>query len=498
MRSIFSLTQRPQLLRGRFAPYILGVGLLGTAFATLLFAAYAALLHEDPRGFLVTAVVSALIGSVLVWTGRIRVEPTRREAIIGVLLSWLLIPLLGGVPFAVSGEMSFFNAFFESMSGYTTTGATVLKDFSAFGTSLFMWRAFIQWIGGVGIIVLFVAVFPQLAIAGRQLFFSETPGPTEERLTPRLRNTASAVLLVYVSLTLLCTIAYAVTGLSVTDAVAHAFTTLAAGGFSPNARSFEGFENPALAWTAVVFMTFAGANFALQYRAVTGHPRALLRDPELRTYLLIIVLASGVLTVALLDRYPLENALRHAFFQVVSILTTTGYASTDFALWPEHAQVTLLVLMFIGGSAGSAAGGVKVIRWLIIFRSTASEVRRALHPRAVLPLRIGNLAISNEVMQAVAAFISLYVGLFIASTAALSWLEGDFITAFTATIACLGNIGPGLATVGPMLSFADLHPLSRSILIFDMYAGRLEVITVFVVFNRDFWQFPRRTTLTSR
>jgi len=408
-----------------------------------------------------------------------------------VLLLWLVIPTFGALPFAVSGGMNPLNALFESMSGFTATGATVLQDFSSFGHSLFMWRAFSQWVGGVGIIVLFIAVFPQLALAGRQLFFSETPGPTEERLTPRLRNTASAVLLVYLGLTLACTAAYVAAGLPFAEALEHALTTVAAGGFSSSPTSFEGFNNAALEWTAILFMTLAGVSFALQYRALMGRPRELTRDPELRAYLLIIAVASVLVAVALRGSYEGLLALRHGLFQVISILTTTGYASADFALWPQQAQVLLIMLMFVGGSAGSAAGGIKVMRWLIIGQSTAQEVRRALHPRAVLPVRVGNRSISDEVLRAVAGFITLYVGLFAVSTAVLAWLEADFVTAFTAAIACLGNVGPGLEAVGPMLHFAELHPLSRALLTFNMYAGRLEIVVVFIVFNGDFWRVPR-------
>jgi len=477
--------------RGRFTPYLLGVGLLSLALATLLFLGYAAYLGEPVAGFAVTGLLAAVLGGVLVKVGRSGAEPTRREALIGVILLWLVVPLVGALPFAVSGGMSPLNAVFESMSGFTATGATVLRDFDAFGASLFMWRALMQWVGGVGIIVLFIAVFPPLAIAGRQLFFSETPGPTEERLTPRLRNTANAVLIVYVGLTVLCALAYFLAGMSLYDAIAHAFTTLAAGGFSPNPLSFEGFASPALDWVAIIFMTFAGVNFALQYRALVGRPKELLRDPELRAYVLIILVAGAFLTAALRTAYELEDALRHAFFQVISVLTTTGYASTDFALWEPPAQTVLLILMFIGGSAGSAAGGIKIIRWLIIVKNTAREVRRALHPRAVLLVRVGNRVVSEEVLRAVAAFITLYVGLFALSTAVLAFLGGDFTTAFAASIASLGNIGPGLGAVGPMLNFADLHPLSRALLTFNMYVGRLEVIIVFIIFNPDFWSLPR-------
>lgn len=479
-------------MRGRFAPYIVGTGLAFLAAIMVPFALYALLLREPWAGFAVTAGTAGAVGALLIRLGAPNAEPSRREALIGVLLLWLMVPLFGAIPYAVSGGFSTLNAIFESMSGFTTTGATVLRDFSQFGASLFMWRSLTQWIGGVGIIVLFIAVFPQLAIAGRQLFFTEAPGPTEERLSPRLRNTASAVLVVYAGLTIACATAYWIAGMSLYDAIAHSFTTVAAGGFSPNSLSFAGFDLPALDWIAAVFMVFAGANFALQYRVVTGRPRALVRDAEFRAYLAIIVVASLALSYFLLGRYDVLDALRHGFFQALSILTTTGYASADFAQWSPRSQMVLLLLMFVGGSAGSAAGGVKVVRWLIIARNTTREVQRSLHPRAVFPVRLGDHIVSEEVLHSVAAFITLYIGLFAASTAVLVAFGADFVTAFTASIACLGNIGPGLASVGPMANFADLHPVSRALLVFDMYAGRLEVVTVFVIFTARWWYLPRR------
>ncbi len=479
-------------MRGRFAPYIIGTGLLALAAVSVVFVIYALILGEPALGFGVTAVVAALIGLPLARFGNARAEPSRREGLFGVLLLWLAMPLVGAIPYAVSGGFSLLNAMFESMSGFTATGATVLTDFTQLGDSLFLFRALTQWFGGVGIIVLFIAVFPQLAVAGRQLFFTEAPGPTEDRLTPRLRNTVNAVLLIYLGLTALCGLAYLFGGMGPFDAIAHAFTTVAAGGFSPNSLSFSEFQNPTLDWIAIAFMILAGTNFALQYRAITGWPRDLLRDSEFRAYLIIIGLAGGALTLLLLDNHAFWEALRHGFFQVLSILTTTGYASTDYALWDEHWQMVLLILMFIGGSAGSAAGGVKIVRWLIIGRSTAREVQRALHPRAVMPVRVGGRIVPDEVLRAVAAFLTLYVGLFAVSVVVLVLFGADFVTAFSAAIAAVGNIGPGLATVGPMSSFAELHPVSRGLLIFDMYAGRLEVVTVFVVFASGWWRLPRQ------
>ncbi|UCH24768.1 MAG: TrkH family potassium uptake protein [Trueperaceae bacterium] len=482
-------------MRGRFAPFLVGAALIALALVMLLFCGYALLVGDPVLGFAITMVCAGLLGFLLTRFGLRRAEPKRREALLAVLLLWLSVPLIGAIPYAISGGFSFLNAVFESMSGFTATGATVLQDFEALPETLFMYRALSQWFGGIGILVIFIAVFPQLAIAGRQIFFAEAPGPTEERMTPRLRSTASAILIVYVGLTTLCALAYRLGGMDSFDAVAHSFTTLAAGGFSPRSHSFESFANPTLEWIAIVFMIFAGANFALQYRAISGRPRELFKDAEFRAYLLIIAVAGALLSLSLLARFPAWDAFRHGFFQVLSILTTTGYASTDFAQWSERAQMVLLVLMFIGGSAGSAGGGVKVVRWLIIGKNTAREVRRALYPRAVVPVRVGNRVVPEEVLRSVAAFITLYVGLFAITTALLAMLGADFVTAFTAAIGSIGNIGPGLSSVGPMLNYAELHPVSRGILIFGMYAGRLEMVTVFVIFTARWWQLPRQSPL---
>lgn len=376
-------------MRGRFSLYFLGVACLGLGLLLLAFFLYASALAEPFYGFALAALISSALGAVLLLSGEPGADPSRREAIVGVLVLWLLIPLLGAIPFWLDGGMSFLNAFFESMSGFTTTGATVLNDFGSFPASLFLWRAFSQWLGGVGIIVLFIAVLPQLAIAGRQMFLTEAPGPTTDLLAPKLRDTARAVSVVYSIITLLAILSYALAGMPLYDAVANGLTTPASGGFSPNGLSIAGYNLPTVEWLCALFMLLAGSNFALQYRVLLGQPRMLLRDPEFRTYLGIILVASVALSLTLLQIYVPRDAIRHAFFQVLAILTTTGYASADFALWPQSSQALLVLLMFIGGSAGSAAGGIKVVRWLIIVNQARAEMQRALHPRAVRIVRVG-------------------------------------------------------------------------------------------------------------
>jgi trk system potassium uptake protein len=481
----------PRGRRGRFAPFVVGTGLLALTAALLAFALYAAIIGEASGPFVVTALLAVTLGLPTRLYGRSGQEPSRREALIGVLLLWSLIPAVGIVPYVLGAGMTPLNAFFESMSGFTATGATAIGDFEAVPAALFMWRAFTQWIGGIGIVVVFVAVFPQLAIAGRQIFNAELPGPTEERITPRLRTTALAVLSLYVGLSAACAFAYVLAGMEPYAAVAHAFTTVAAAGFSPEERSFEAY-GAAVDWVAITFMSLAAVNFALLFRAFMGRPRDLARDPELRTYVAIVLIAGSLLSFHLIGTYEGTEVLRHGFFHTISILTTTGYASADFNAWPDAARATLVLLMFVGGSAGSAAGGIKVMRWLILGAHTVREVRRALHPRAILPLTVGLRSIPEDVLRAIGAFLMLYGALLVGSATLLVYLGTDFLTAFSAAAATIGNVGPGLGAVGPMASYDALPAAGRAVLIFNMFAGRLEVVSVFVLFTFRWWRLPRR------
>lgn len=470
--------------------YIVGTVSLGLGALLSLFWGAAVLLGEPALGFGVGAVAGLGLGGLLRALGRGRTEPGRSEAFLTVAALWLAMPALGAVPYWLSGDLSYLDALFESVSAFTTTGATVLTDFDQFGPVLFLWRAATQWMGGLGIVILFVAVLPQLAVAGRQLFFAESTGVHKEKVTPRLRDTARSVFRVYFLLTVACGVAYWLAGLSPYYAVAHALTTLPAGGFSPRAEGMAAFS-PAVQWVAVVFMFLAAVNLVLQYRLLfVREPRPLFADPEVRAYTSIVLLTGGALALYLARGgvYAPAEAARHAFFQVVSILTTTGYASVDFAQWPTAAQAVLVALMFIGGSAGSAAGGIKVVRWLVIGALVRRELHRALHPQAVMPLRLGTRALGDDVLRGVAAFVTLYVVLFAAGVLLLGIVEGDFVVAFTASAATIGNIGPGLGTVGPLASYAHLHPASKVFLIFAMWAGRIEIIPVVLLFTSELWR----------
>jgi trk system potassium uptake protein TrkH len=451
---------------------------------------------RDAVGFVVALTASLLLGTIMRRVGAWREagsnERIRRvDGLAIVSATWLVIAHLAAIPYVWAG-LHPIDALFESMSGFTTTGATIITDFAAFSRSLYFWRAFTHWVGGMGVIALFIAVLPRLAIGGRELFFAEAAGPTDEKLAPQLRQTAIMLWKLYAALTALQVIALVLAGMTVFDAVCHAFATMAAGGFSPNPLSIAGYQSATIEWIVLLFMVVAGANFALQYRAVRGATRSLLHDEEFRAYLGLVLVATAVLALFLLgDGYTPADALRHGAFQVVSILTTTGFASTDFQLWDAQAKMVLFVLMFVGGCAGSAAGGPKVVRHILMARYTLRELKRVLHPRAVLPVKLGGRVVPESILRDVQVFMLFYLLTFAVGAAIVVALGADLVTGITASIACLGNIGPGFDAIGPMANFAGLHPLSKIVLTLEMWIGRLEVLTVLVFFRAEPWRSAR-------
>jgi trk system potassium uptake protein TrkH len=476
------------------------IGMLVGLFGPMLLVPAAVSMYYGERAdaiaFAVVAAVSVTLGILMRRAGgdeaREAAERLRRiEGLAVVAGSWLLMAHLAALPYMWAG-LGFIDALFESMSGLTTTGATIFTDFGMFGRGVFFWRSMTQWLGGMGVIALFVAVLPRLAIGGRELFFAETPGVTDEKLTPQLRKTALALWQLYAALTAAEAVALWLAGMQAFDAVCHAMTTLAAGGFSPHPQSIAGYADPTIEWIVCAFMFFAGVSFALQVRAVRGRPAALVADEEFRAYGSVVVVATLFLTLFLAtEGAALGDSIRLGLFQALSIVTTTGYASTDFQLWAPPAKVVLLALMFIGGSAGSAAGGPKVVRHVLMARFTLRELRRTLHPRAVLPIKLGGRVVPDDVMRNVVVFMLFYVFTFAIGAAVVVALGADLVTGITASAATIGNIGPGLDAVGPMASFADLHPVSRIVLTLEMWIGRLEVLTVLVLFRWEIWQSAR-------
>jgi len=458
--------------------------------AILLLPAAVDVAYGNPRaalGFSAVALVAFLLGALLVrFRGEVR-HVGRVEALAVVAAAWLAAAGIGGVPYLLQGFAPV-DALFESMSGFTTTGSTVFAagDFARVSRGLLFWRALTQWVGGLGIIVLFVAVLPALAVAGRHLFFAEAPGPDDEALTPRIRHTAVALWKLYVGLTVAeaALLRYA-GGMDLFDAVCHAFTTLAAGGFSPHPSSLEGY--PAAAqWIVLPFMFLAGTSFSLQYRALR-RPSLLVADVEFRAYAAVTLLG-GLLLALLIAGSPGHGflaSLRHGLFQASSILTTTGYASEDFDLWQPAPLMVLCTLMFVGGCAGSAAGGPKVVRLIVLAKVLARELVTALHPRVVRMVRLGGRAIPPETLRQIVGFLVAYFTVFGVVTVLAGILENDFRVGITGAIATLGNIGPGLGRLGPMESFATLGAPTKVLFTLAMWIGRLEVMTVFVLFQAD-------------
>jgi trk system potassium uptake protein TrkH len=487
----------------RLAVVVHLIGMLVWLFGPMLLTpALVALYYRefgDAAGFAITGVATMGLGYVMRLAGGPQVQDAaerlrRLEGMTIVAASWMLMAHLAAIPYVWAG-LGFIDALFESMSGLTTTGATVLRDFSAFGRGVFFWRAMTHWLGGMGVIALFVAVLPRLAVGGRELFFAEASGPTDEKLTPQLRQTALALWKLYAGLTAMQTVALWVAGMSLFDSVCHSMATLAAGGFSPHPQSIAGYGSPAIEWIVCAFMFLAGANFALQYRAfVRGHGSALLRDDEFRAYVGVVLAATAVLVVFLLpSAHSFQAAVRTALFQTLSIITTTGFASEDFNLWSDQAKMVLLGLMFIGGSAGSAGGGPKVVRHVLMARFTLRELRRTLHPRAVLPVKLGGRVVPEDTMRDVVVFMLFYILVFALGTAVTIALGANIVTGISASAATIGNVGPGFNEVGPMGHFGDLHPVSKIVLTLQMWIGRLEVLTVLVLFRAEVWRSARWT-----
>lgn len=419
----------------------------------------------------------------------------RNEGLLIVSLAWIVTAAMGAIPYLFYG-LHPLDAYFEAVSGITTTGATILTDFSLYPKDFFFWRSLSQWLGGMGIIVLFVAILPQFAVAGRQMFFAEAPGPTEDKITPRITHTAKALWLIYILLTLLEITLLVIADMPLFDAVCNGLSTMAAGGFSPNPLSIMGYENSKVTWIVTCFMFLAGSNFALQYRVLLQQkPLALLQSEEFRFYSAIILISSGCLWIALLlnDSVETVDALRDSLFQIVSIITTTGFSSADFALWSVAAQTFLFTVMLVGGCAGSAGGGVKVVRVLFGFKYLKREMSQIVHPQAVLPIKIDHKTVPDDIQRQILGFLLFYIVLMTCSALVVTVIEGDASIGLVGTAATIGNIGPGFGEIGPRGSFGELSVLTKIIFIINMIVGRLELIPFLAMLRPDFWSFRKKT-----
>jgi trk system potassium uptake protein TrkH len=408
----------------------------------------------------------------------------RREAFLLVTAAWVTASCVGAMPYLfVKGPGFIVDALFESASGFTTTGASVLVNVEGEPPALMLWRSLTQWLGGMGIIVLGIAILPKLAIGGMELLGAEAPGPMQEKLTPRIAQTAKALWGIYALLTGLEVGSLILLGVKPLEAVNHAFATMATGGFSTRNASIAGFASPAIEMVIVLFMVLAGANFALHFQWIRGRTGPLFRDSEFRFYIGVLGATTLLLASDLILRqgHGILDALRLGVFQSSTIVTTTGFATADFDLWPSFSRVLLFLMMFVGGCAGSTGGSVKVARIMIVAKKLIIDLRRLLQPHAVLPVRMGPRAIPDEVVTSVTTFFILFLTLFAGGGLLLSLMGLDFVSAFSASAACIGNIGPGFGVVGPTQTYAPLPDLAKLLLVGLMIVGRLELYTVLML-----------------
>jgi trk system potassium uptake protein TrkH len=482
----------------RLAPilHVLGLVVLIFSFTMLAPLVTAFFAHDAAQFAFDESFLITLSAGLALWLGarRWQRELKVRDGFLLVLLVWTGLPAFATLPFLIyAPEMSFTDAYFEAISGLTTTGATVMSGLDTLPPSLNLWRHLLNWLGGMGIIVLAVAILPLLGIGGRQLLKAELPGPIKDsKLTPRIADTAKLLWVVYAAITLACALALKLVGMNWFDAICHAFSALSLGGFSTHDASIGYYDSPLIEAVLIFFMLVAALNFVthmLAFRQISLTPYR--HDPEVRGVLgLVIASCLGLsLYVWQMGVYPeFLTALRHVSFNLVSLATDCGLASTDFNQWPILAPMWMLLLSSVTASSGSTGGGLKMIRAVLMFRQGVRELERQLHPAASLPVKIGGHAVPNQIVFAIQAFVMMYAATVVAMTLILLASGLDFITAFSAVVACINNAGPGLNEVGPASNYAGLNDFQTWALAFTMLLGRLELFTVFVLFTRAFWR----------
>jgi trk system potassium uptake protein TrkH len=463
--------------------------------------------YEEPEGWsiLASSGVAVFMGSIVMFFTRNHVKQLhKKEGYLIVTLGWLIMAFAGTMPYMFSGVIiSYTDAFFETMSGFTTTGASIINDIEIMPKGILFWRSMTHWIGGMGIIVLAVAILPLLGIGGMQLFAAEAPGPSADKLHPRITDTAKRLWLIYVGYTAIETVLLKVAGMGWFDAMNHAMSTLSTGGFSTkNASVAYWNDNPAIQWIIIVFMFIAGMNFVLSYFGFKGQFRKIGNDTEFKWYVSFVIGFSiiGALLIYLqsdpslssIDHPmllgPFESAVRHSFFQVLAVITTTGFVSADYTMWTPFLTIMFFGLFFLGGSAGSTSGGIKVMRHIILIRNGILEFKRTLHPNAILPVRYNGRALNNGIVFNILGFFILYMLSFIVGAVGLAALGLDFETAIGGALSSLGNVGPAFGELSPVDNFARLPELGKWWCAFLMLIGRLELFTVLILLTPFFWR----------
>lgn len=419
-----------------------------------------------------------------------RGEIGKREGFIIVSTSWLFMTIFGTLPFLLTGTIpSITDAFFESMSGFTTTGASILNDIEAVSKGVLFWRSMTHWIGGMGIIVLTLAVLPLLGIGGMQLYCAEVPGPTKDKLHPKVKETAKSLWRIYVLLTLIETLLLWAGEMNLFDSVNHAFATMATGGFSTQNASVANYS-AYTQYIIIIFMILAGTNFTVHFLILSGHFKQVTKNEELKVYLFIIMASTLMITAGLMAffNYNSEKAFRDSLFQVVSIITTTGFVSVDYLLWPPFLWMVLFLLMFVGGMAGSTGGGIKVSRLILMVKNSRLELKRMVHPHAIIPVRLNGKAVPTNIIHKVMAFVIFYMIIIAFGIFFMSMLGLNFESSVGSVVASIGNIGPGIGMVGPVLNYSLIPDAGKWMLALLMLLGRLELFTVLILLSPIFWR----------
>jgi trk system potassium uptake protein TrkH len=481
------------MLNFKFIIRILGFLLVVEGLAMLI-ASLVATIYSGPDMkalFLSTLITSAAGLLILAFTRKARKEIGKREGFVVVTLVWVLFSFFGSLPFLLSNTIpGLTNAFFETMSGFTTTGSSILNDIESMPHGILFWRSMTQWLGGMGIIVLSLAILPIFGIGGMQLFAAEVPGPVTDKLSPRINSTAKSLWAIYLFFTLLETVLLWIGGMTFFDAINHSFTTMATGGYSTKQASVAYWTSPFIQYVITFFMILAGTNFTISYLLFIGRFRKATENEELRYYLFFIagftlIIATGLLVST---QFGVEQAFRDSIFQVASIITTTGYATVDYLQWTPFITMVLFAGFFFGGSAGSTGGGLKIMRIVLLLKNSYYELRRIIHPNAIIPVRFNDKPVSEQIINNVLAFFMFYFVIFFVSTILLMLVVPDLPSAMGAVATSLGNIGPGLGIFGPAGNFSALHPAGKWFLSFLMLIGRLELFTVLVLFSPAFWK----------
>lgn len=448
--------------------------------------------EHDTLAFLISSGINLTIGGAIsLSTSSAKKEIGKREGFIIVSMVWIVFSFFGSLPYILSGSIpNFTDAFFETMSGFTTTGSSILNDIEALPHGLLFWRSITQWLGGMGIIVLSLAILPVFGIGGMQLFIAEVPGPTPDKISPRIKQTAKTLWGIYMAFTFVETLLLWVGGMSLFDAVCHSFTTMATGGFSTKQASIAHWPSPFIQYVIIIFMFLAGTNFTLSYFAIKGKFSVAFKDEEFKYYSLFIIIFTILIFAGLLitSELGIEKAFRDSLFQVLTIITTTGYATADYLTWVPVLTMLIFVLFFFGGSAGSTGGGIKIMRIVVLLKNGYYELKRLVHPNAVIPVKFNKHSVDSKIVTNVLAFFIIYLVIFAISTVIFTLIEPNMESSMGAVATCLGNIGPGLGSVGPAENFYHIEPVGKWFLSFLMLLGRLELFTVLVLFSPSFWK----------